>query len=126
MAKRNVEQAFQIALIRDLRRILPSPECFITHFPAGENTNLMRGMYLKSMGLVAGFPDLLIIYRGIAFGLEIKAPKGKVTETQRDTHAALGRAGMDVRVVRSLDEAMAALAAFGIPTRIVHEQARAA
>lgn len=86
----------------------------------------MRGIFLKSMGLVPGFCDLLFVHRGVAFGMELKAGKETLSETQRDTHAALGRAGMDVRVVRSLDEAMAALAAFGIPTRIVHEQARAA
>ncbi len=121
----NTEQKFQIALIRALRAILPQPECFMTHFPAGENTNPLRGSFLKSMGLVAGFPDVLLIYRGVAFGLECKSPTGTVTETQRATHAALGKAGMDVRVVRSLDEAMAALAAFGIPTRVVGEwQAR--
>lgn len=126
MTKRdNAEQRFQVQLIRDLRRILPSPECFLTHFPSGGG-GAMRGSFLKSMGLIPGFPDILLIYRGVAFGLELKAGKNGLEETQRDTHAALGRAGMDVRVVRSLDEAIAALAAFGIPTRIVHEQARAA
>lgn len=120
----NAEQAFQIQLIRDLRKILPAPECFVTAFPAGGG-GLMRGMFLKSMGLIAGFPDLLLIYRGVAFGMELKA-KTKLTETQRATHAALGRAGMDVRVIRSLDEAMLALAAWGIPTRIVHDERRAA
>lgn len=124
MAKRdNAEQKFQIALTRDLRKILPSPECFMTAFPAGGG-GLMRGMFLKSMGLVPGFPDVLLIHRGVAFGLELKAGKEAISETQRATHAALARAGMDVRVVRSLDEAMAALAAFGIPTRMVGEWKR--
>lgn len=117
MAKKQPEQEFQIQLIRDLRKILPQPECFLTAFPAGGG-GFMRGAFLKSMGLVPGFPDLLLIYRGVAFGMELKVVGNDLTETQRATHAALGRAGMDVRVIRSLDDAMLALAAWGIPTRI--------
>lgn len=115
---RKAEQNFQVSLIRDLRRILPRPECFVTHFPSGGG-GLMRGIFLKSMGLEPGFPDILIIYRGMAFGMELKAGKGRLSSVQKETHEALGRAGMDVQLVRSLDDALLALAEWKIPLRIV-------
>jgi hypothetical protein len=84
----------------------------------------MRGMFLKSMGLVPGFVDLIIIYRGCVFGMELKSPKGKLSPIQKETHALLARCGMDVRIIRTLDEALAALAAWGIPTRVVGDWVR--
>ena len=114
------EQSFQISLVRDLQKILPAPECYITAFPAGGGGKI-RGAFLKRMGMRSGFPDMLLIYRGWAFGMELKTVKGAISATQREAHKELGFAGMDVRVVRSLDDALAALRTWGIPTRIKEE-----
>ena len=111
------EQSFQISLVRDLRKILP-PDCAMTAFPAGGG-GAVRGAFLKAMGLQAGWPDLLFVHRGTAFGLELKAGKGRVSKAQADMRATLAKCGMDVRTARTLDEALGALRAWGIPTRIV-------
>lgn len=70
----------------------------------------MRGMILKGMGLKPGVPDILICYDKHAYFLEIKAPKGVVSDVQKDVHEALHRARCPVAVVRSLDELRALLA----------------
>jgi hypothetical protein len=110
------EQKFQIDLVRDLRRIL-SRDVFITAFPAGGG-GARRGSLLKSMGLIPGCPDLFLFHQGIAHGLELKGPKGTTSKVQKEAHLALARAGVDVRIARNLDDALASLKIWGIPTRI--------
>lgn len=117
MTRQKPEQAFQISLVRDLRKILP-PDCMVVAFPAGGG-GLMRGKFLKAMGLVAGMPDLLFIHRGNAFGMELKAKNGKLTEAQHQMIMQLAICGMDVRIVRTLDEALFCLKEWEIPTRIL-------
>lgn len=105
-----------MGLVRDLRKILPH-DCLMTAFPAGGG-GFMRAKILKGMGLLAGMPDLLFFHRGEAFGMELKATKGKITESQTATHEHLAVCGVDVRVVRTLDEALGCLKEWEIPTRI--------
>ena len=77
----------------------------------------MRGAILKSIGYSAGTPDILVIDGGRAVWLELKAPKGRVSDAQRACHEALHLAGAIVHVVRSLDEAIAALRWSCVPLR---------
>jgi hypothetical protein len=58
--------------------------------------------------LGGGFPDLFVAFRGEAFLLECKAPKGRLTGRERE-FALL--CPLPVRVVRSADEALAAIGA---------------
>lgn len=118
------ERSLQIEIVKNLRKILPYPEAYLTAFPAGGG-GALRGVLLKHMGLIPGFPDLLLIYRGEAYGMELKAEGGRLEPEQIAAHEALGRAGMDVRVVRSLDDAIETLREWKIPLRI-REESRAA
>ena len=59
-----------------------------------------------------GSPDLLGCYHGRAFGWELKVPLlGVVSELQETWHRAARARGFPVTVIRSEDEAEAALAA---------------
>lgn len=117
----NPEQAFQIKLVRDLSKILP-PDCVMTAFPAGGGGRI-RGGILKRMGLIPGMPDLLFLHRGNAFGMELKAGRGRLNEAQTLMHPILARCGVDVRVVRTLDDALGCLKEWEIPTRIIEARA---
>lgn len=101
--------------MRDLGKLLPQGT-FLTCFPAGGGGKI-RGAMLKRMGLQPGFPDLLLIYSGAPYGFELKAAKGSLTKAQIATHEALERAGMPVVTIRTLDDALSALAQWGIPLR---------
>lgn len=68
---------------------------------------------MKGAGMRPGFPDLIVMQDGQAAFLEVKAPKGRVSEAQDTMHAELTRQGMRVAVVRSQDEAIAALRGWG-------------
>ena len=59
----------------------------------------------KEMGLLRGFPDLVLVCNGHTLFLEVKAPKGRLSADQRAVHEALRHNGADVRVLRSIHEA---------------------
>lgn len=54
----------------------------------------------------AGIMDLLAARNGVLAPLEVKGPKGELTPKQKETFAALARAGIIVQVVRSPAEAL--------------------
>lgn len=60
----------------------------------------------------AGGPDLLAVVapHGRLVAIEVKSGDAEPTKEQRACHAALRAVGVEVHVVRSLDEARAALA----------------
>lgn len=82
---------------------------------------------LKAMGLVAGVPDLCLVYRGQFHGIELKAPgdltgntmkgRGYLSPDQRECHTALRAAGAIVATCWSLEDVQRSLANWGIPLR---------
>lgn len=59
-----------------------------------------------------GTPDLLVCYQGRFFGMEVKQPKNYPTKIQRHRLEQIALAGGVGVVVRSVDDALAALAAY--------------
>jgi hypothetical protein len=95
--------------------VLPATVWY-THFPAGGGGK-RRGAILKGAGLKAGVPDILIIYRGMAYWIELKAPKGVISKVQDNTIAALFYVGSKVYLARNIDDVANALTQWGIPAR---------
>jgi len=65
-------------------------------------------------GMMPGCPDLLIIHRGRAYWLEMKAPDGVLSENQFVAHRRLRMAGCPVEVAYSVEDAMAAVKSWGL------------
>jgi hypothetical protein len=92
-------------------------DVWFTTFPAGGG-GYDRGKILRQMKLRPGVPDIFpILYRWFVFGMEIKAGKNDPTDTQLECHAILQQRGVYIDVVRSLDDAKAAVAKWGLPIR---------
>jgi hypothetical protein len=81
---------------------------------------------VKIRGTIAGFPDLTVISSdGRTAYFEVKTPTAKPRnakdaahwQRQAETQAMLRRMGHDVAVVRSQDEAVQVLQAWGWPVR---------
>jgi hypothetical protein len=66
-------------------------------------------------GIIAGLPDLFILYRGRAHHPEIKAADGVLSPAQQSVCAAVLAAGGRVAVVRDAPELLAAIDEWGIP-----------
>jgi hypothetical protein len=89
------EQALHIQVADFLRHALGGTAMFF-HVPNAARRGMVEGRIFKSMGVKAGMVDLVIIDGGRAFGIELKAAKGRVSEAQESAHKDLKRAGCPV------------------------------
>ena len=114
---------------RFLKLALRDP-VFWTTFPAGGGGKV-RGAFLKAMGLAAGMPDILIFAPGPTLndgrtftrliGLELKATKGRQSDSQKEMAERFEAVGGVYLIARTLDEVEILLRAAGVP---VHAKAR--
>jgi len=77
-----------------------------------------------------GWPDITCVFGGVALFLEVKSPKGVLSQAQRETHAAIRGAGGVVYVVRDAADVCQILDdikfANGAPVRVFHMQEKPA
>jgi hypothetical protein len=79
------------------------------HIPNAGKRSAIAGRRLKGDGMRPGWPDLACYQHGKHALLEVKAPKGRLSPAQVETHGELGRHAFTVAVVTSQDEAIEAL-----------------
>jgi hypothetical protein len=82
---------------------------FAFHVPNGGWRTRTEGAILKGAGVVAGVPDIILINAGRTYALELKADGRKLSTAQRETMAAMERAGATVAHAVGLDAALAQL-----------------
>ena len=107
MAKRNqVEMRTHLAILKWLEVKLRG--AVIHHSP---NEFGMSGAGIarqvakhKRMGMLVGFPDLIVWFKGRFVGLEVKSPTGRQSESQKDVQEAIKYNGGEYHVVRSIDD----------------------
>jgi len=111
-AQRAIVQALRIAL----------PKGAIVHhcaneIAAGDRRGMIRQSILAGMGVYPGFADLIVIAGGRVLFLEVKSETGRLRKSQavfRDTVCAQG---FGWALVRSVDDALGALADHGFTSR---------
>lgn len=114
MAKRgSPEMAVQLAIIRWLRAVMPKA---MIHFNKAEinqrgQAAMMEIHRAKMHGMMPGYPDLIVLpYANVGpFWIEVKSPKGRVSETQKEVHGMMWGLGYKVVVARSVDDVRAFL-----------------
>lgn len=122
MKRRGIPEAdLQRAVVQALRLILPRTA--IIHHSANEVTEpgprgAKRQAILVGMGVHACFADLVVLCDGLVLFLELKAPKGRLRPEQEAFRDAVLAQGFGWALVRSLDDALGALADHGFTTRI--------
>jgi hypothetical protein len=130
MNRRGTPEAdLQRAVVQALRTVLPRTA--ITHHCANEVTKAgprgaKRQAILVGMGVHAGFADLLVICDARVLFLELKAPKGRLGAEQETFRDSVLAQGFGWALVRSLDDALGALADHGFTTRIAAPVGRTA
>ena len=109
------EQALHRTVADYLRAVLPADAAWTT-FPAGGG-GAARGGQLKVIGLIPGWPDIQILYRGRFLGIELKAEKGRVSADQDACMKRIVTAGGTWALCRSIEDVERTLIAFGVPLR---------
>lgn len=69
----------------------------------------------QGRGIIAGIWEIFVLYRGMAHTAEVKTDVGRLSDAQMSVGAAVLAAGGKCAVVRSPEEMLAALDAWGIP-----------
>lgn len=113
MRRRQPEAQIQEAVIKHLAQFGVKGHVAF-HCPNGGWRNVREASRLKRMGVLPGIPDLMIVYKGDVFGLELKAPGGRATEAQLETIARLEAAGAYCCVAEGFDASIGALSAWGL------------
>jgi hypothetical protein len=96
---------------------------FWFHVPNGGKRSIIEARIFKGLGVIPGIPDLIIIKDGKVFALELKAPGGRLSPSQRLTIAGMQHCGVEVAVATGLDEALVTLECWGILRREVGRSA---
>ena len=116
------EDPIHIAIIDYLKATLPHG-WVIQHTPNKPRSKI-AGAQEKRMGALAGWPDIAVygkdpIYTPYpaTFFLEVKAPKGRVSDNQHIVHDRLMDLGFPVAVVRSVDDVRACAKTWGWPSK---------
>jgi hypothetical protein len=93
------------------------PGVFAFHVPLGGYRTRAEAGIFKAIGTIAGIPDIVCIFEGHVFALELKTESGKLTEVQQVTHDRMRAAGATVATAYGVDEAIAQLTAWGLLRR---------
>lgn len=111
------EDRLQAATVAQLRALLP-PDWIVAHIPNGGRRGRAEAAILKTMGVVPGMPDLLLIGpHPVLLMVEMKTAGGRPSAAQTRIHAALGRLGWPVIVARSIEDILPVLTDAGVPLR---------
>ena len=122
MKRRGTPEAdLQRAVVTALRFALPKDA--IIHHCANEVTEAgprgaKRQAILVGMGVHPGFADLMVLCAGRVLFLELKSLKGRLSPAQQTFRDAVMVQGFGWALVRSLDDALDALADHGFTTRV--------
>jgi len=130
MKRRGTPEAdLQRAVVQALHFALPRTA--IVHHCANEVTEAgprgaRRQAILVGMGVHPGFADLIVLCDGRALFLELKSLKGRLSPAQETFRDVVLAQGFGWSLVRSLDDALGALADHGFTTRIAPPTRRSA
>lgn len=122
MMRRGTPEAdAQRAIVSALRIALPRNA--IVHHCANEVTEAgprgaKRQAILVGMGVHPGFADLLVISEGRVLFLEVKSAKGRLRPAQDAFRETVLAQGFGWALVRSVDDALGALADHGFTSRV--------
>jgi len=100
------EAQIQIALMKYIQ-LTYKHKLLAVHVPNDLTRSPAEGYVKKMMGMMPGFPDLIIFKKNGGFLLlELKTEIGKLSHTQKTTHNLLRQFGLKVRTTWGIDQAI--------------------
>ncbi len=112
-AQRAIVQALRVALPRDAIVHHAANE-----IAAGDRRGQIRQSILVGMGVHPGFADLIVVSGGRVLFLEVKSLTGRLRKSQEVFRDTVCAQGFGWALVRSVDDALGALADHGFTSRV--------
>jgi hypothetical protein len=89
--------------------------CFAFHIPNGGYRTKAEAGIFKSLGVVSGVPDVMLLHEARLHGLELKKEgTGRLSPAQLAVHEALRKAGCEVATAYGVDAALDQLRQWGL------------
>jgi hypothetical protein len=111
------EDELHQAVRHAMRVLLPSDAVFNTWELRNANS-AAEGARRKRLGALPGWPDCGVFWRHHLVLIELKRSRdGRLSDAQRELHPRLADAGFPVAIARTVEQALDAVAAAGIPLR---------
>lgn len=108
---RAIEAGIQVAIVRYLRLQLPGAAIHASpngaHIAGTETQKAIQIAKLKAAGMMIGWPDLEVIYKGHSWFFEVKQRRGVVKPEQIEVGRMLEANGARWAVVRSVEDVAA-------------------
>jgi hypothetical protein len=105
-----IEQKIQILCIKWFRMQYPHLAKLLFAVPNGGSRHKLEAANMKKEGVLAGVPDILFVYKTKVYAIEMKAPKGRLSQSQKDLHPVWNdHLALDVFICYSLDDFMQAI-----------------
>jgi hypothetical protein len=79
----------------------PETRGLVWHTPNGGKRNAMEAAKFKAMGVIAGIPDLLCLWKGKLYAFEIKVDGDRQSEAQKEVEAKLQANGADCYIIKN-------------------------
>ena len=112
-AQRAIVQALRVALPRDA-----IVHHSVNEIAANDRRGQIRQSILVGMGVHPGFADLMVISGGRVLFLEVKSQTGRLRKSQEGFRDTVSAQGFGWALVRSVDDALGALADHGFTSRV--------
>ena len=112
-AQRAIVQALRVALPRDA-----IVHHAVNEIAANHRRGQIRQSILVGMGVHPGFADLMVMSGGRVLFLEVKSQTGRLRKSQEGFRDTVSAQGFGWALVRSVDDALGALADHGFTSRV--------
>ena len=66
--------------------------------------NKINGALMKAAGMVSGVSDLTLLHNGNVYFIELKTPKGKMSENQSNWKMTVEENGFPYYIIREFDD----------------------
>lgn len=114
------EQQIHEAIVEYLRAVLPADHILMharNEGNRGGRKGMIDGARGQAMAVLPGWPDLLIYVDAKGYAIEVKRPGESLKPIQKEVAVRLERHGIPHAVCRSVEDARALLALWGIRNR---------
>ena len=123
--RKTPEADAQRAIVQAPRFVLPRGAIVhhaVNEVTAGDRRGKIRQAILVGMGVHAGFADLIVLSERRVLFLEVKSATGRLRPAQVAFRDTVQTQGFAWALVRSVDDALVALADHGFTTRVRYAQ----